>query len=423
MNSVSNSDVHSSEFIKDNFADNLDARLSALFDDAVFRDVHQRMSPFNLFEAVGATRAELRHSNFLAYLLSPSRPHGLRARPLLSVLRSILERVPTGQRPIMTLELIAGELDDAIVYRERDNIDVLVELPTLNLVVAIENKIGSKAGVGQLQRYTETLKIAFPGYKHLLVFLTPDGDSPNHDDYVAFSYSDLLLVLNGLVSDLFDPAPVETKLIINHYINMVRRHVVQDDELRNLALKLYERHKEAFDFIFDCRPDPQNLLSSLRELVVSSSRLIEDSNSGGSFRFLPSLWVQQLASIKGDPAKWSKTGRGLLFEAKIFSYAPGRVNVALILGPGDAAMRSKVYQAAAAQRKIFSGLVKPMGEQWATIYSRDLLTSAQAKGLSFEDQWAKVELAWRDFEKNTLGPLTDAVLSIDKELAEPRVAG
>jgi hypothetical protein len=44
----------------------LELRLGALFDDPDFNIVHRRMSPFNLFEAVGAIRGELRHSNFLA---------------------------------------------------------------------------------------------------------------------------------------------------------------------------------------------------------------------------------------------------------------------------------------------------------------------------------------------------------------------
>ena len=40
----------------------LEARLGALFDDPEFNVIHRRMSPFNLFEAMGAIRAELRHS-------------------------------------------------------------------------------------------------------------------------------------------------------------------------------------------------------------------------------------------------------------------------------------------------------------------------------------------------------------------------
>ncbi|RWE32280.1 MAG: hypothetical protein EOS78_24575, partial [Mesorhizobium sp.] len=101
----------------------LEAAIGALFDDTGFASIHDQISPLNLFEAVGAIRSELRHSNFLAYLLSPSRPHGLGAKALVAVLRSILAQLPANKRPIMTLELLAGELDDAIIYRERANID------------------------------------------------------------------------------------------------------------------------------------------------------------------------------------------------------------------------------------------------------------------------------------------------------------
>src|SRR5690242_14515362 len=82
----------------------LEARIGSLFDDPGFQSIHRRMSPFNFFEAVGAIRAELRHSNFLAYLLSPSRPHGLGTKPLAAVLRSILARLSSAQRPVMALE-------------------------------------------------------------------------------------------------------------------------------------------------------------------------------------------------------------------------------------------------------------------------------------------------------------------------------
>jgi hypothetical protein len=108
--------------------------LSALFDDDDFKAIHARMSCFNLFEAIGAVRGELRHSNFLAYLLSPGRSHGLGAKPLVRVMRTVLERIGPQERPVMTLEILVGDLGDVIVYRERDNIDLLIEINSLNLV-------------------------------------------------------------------------------------------------------------------------------------------------------------------------------------------------------------------------------------------------------------------------------------------------
>ncbi|MFN3807737.1 PD-(D/E)XK nuclease family protein [Asticcacaulis sp.] len=380
------------------------------------------MSPFNLFEAVGAIRGELRHSNFLAYLLSPSRPHGLGARPLAALIRSILSRMDVKDRPIMALELIAGDLDDAIVYRERDSIDILVELPSLKLVVAIENKVGSKAGDGQLKRYDERLKVSYPDHRRLMVFLTPESTLPDHDGYVAYEYSDVVTTMESLISDELEPVPTETKLIIQHYVDMVRRHIVQDEQLRTLAVTLYERHKEAFEFIFDCRPEPNSVLTVVRGCVQSVQGLVVDSSGSNMFRFTVEAWDEKLKVIKGDPAKWSKTGRGLLFEVKTYPNTPGRLNVSLILGPGDPEMRQKVYAAAGTDTKLFKGLVKPMGAQWVTIFSRDLLTANQAKGMTFEQQEFNVRAAWSDFQGGQLGSLITAIIELDELLNQGSAA-
>lgn len=400
----------------DSSVSDLEQKLGALFDDPDFNAVHRSMSPFNLFEAVGAVRSELRHSNFLAYLLSPSRPHGLGAKPLAALIRSVLTRMPAEERPLMALELLANDLDDAIVYRERDNIDVLIELPSMKLVVAIENKVGSKAGDGQLERYDKRLKASYPEHRRLMVFLTPDSTLPDYEGYVAYDYSDVVSILEGVTSDLFEPVSDETKLIVRHYADMVRRHIVQDERLRALAVTLYERHKEAFEFIFECRPEPNSLLAVGRSCVQGVQGLIMDSSGSTCVRFVPETWDSQLKVIKGDPAKWSRTGRGLLFEIKTYSGAAGRVNIALVLGPGDAAMRKKVYEAALSNPQLFKGLVKPMGAQWATIFSRDLLTANQAKGLAFEAQEVNVRAAWTDFQVGQLSLLIQGILDIENQL-------
>lgn len=394
----------------------LEQRLGALFDDPDFNSIHRRMAPFNVFEAVGAVRAELSHSNFLAYLLSPSRPHGLGARPLIAIIRSILMRMSVEDRPIVALELLTSDLDDAIVYRERDNIDILIELPSMKFVIAIENKVGSKAGDGQLDRYSDYLQTTYPEDRRLMVYLTPDSTPPDHEGYIAYDYADIVSTLEGLTSSPHEPIPAETKLIVEHYVDMVRRHIVQDEKLRALAVTLYERHKEAFEFIFECRPEPNSLLAVARSCIQGVQGLIVDSSGSNLLRFVPEKWDQQLKVIKGDPTKWSKTGRGLLFEIKTYPNAPGRVNVSLIVGPGDAVIRTKVYEAVDSKRHLFKGLVKPMGVQWATVFSRDLLTSNQAKGQTFDAQELNVRMAWSDFQGGQLGSLINAILEIDEQL-------
>jgi hypothetical protein len=57
-----------------------------------------------------------------------------------------------------------------------------------------------------------------------------------------------------------------------------------------------------------------------------------------------------------------------------------------------------------------------MGVQWASIFSRDLLTSNQAKGQTFEAQELNVRASWSDFQGDQFGALINAVIEIDEQL-------
>lgn len=82
-----------------NAKENIEDQLSDLLDDGAFREIDARFRRFNLFEAVGAVRSELRHSNFLAYLLSPGRPHALGSEILERFLRALLSKLPMPTAP------------------------------------------------------------------------------------------------------------------------------------------------------------------------------------------------------------------------------------------------------------------------------------------------------------------------------------
>ena len=385
-------------------------RLSRLLDDPGFGTIHSEMARFNLFEAVGAVRSELRHSNFLAYLLSPSRSHGLGSAVLEAVLRAILEMLPPHDRPVMTLELIVADINKAYVYRERDNIDLLIEIDTLKLVVVIENKVDAKAGDGQLNRYWEATEARYPKHRKLYVYLTPLGDESGHPRYVSFSYVRLTEILDKLGTTA--SIALETAIIVRHYVEMLRRHIVPDERLRELAAKLYERHTEALDFIFECRPQQGGVLEALYDRIEQVGGLLIDSRGANVVRFAPDAW-ESLKSIRCDTSNWTHTGRALLFELKTFVNAPGRVNLALVLGPASPEARLKFYEAARSDPEMFQGLVKPMGQKWASIFSHDLQTSVQAKGLTIEQQANNATLAWSDFQGFRLQGLIRGILDID----------
>ncbi|MEX1153809.1 PD-(D/E)XK nuclease family protein [Parvibaculum sp.] len=390
----------------------IEEKLSDLIDDPDFRSVDRHRAKLNFFEAVGAVRGELRHSNFLAFLFSPNRSHGLGPQPLLNILRSVLNKLPREQRPLRPLELVVGDLDGAIVYREWNNIDLLIDIKELRLVVLIENKIDAKASEGQLTRYKKVIQDRFADRRQLLVFLTPDGTAPDESGYVSFSYAEVAKALEGLVDDTHTSP--ETSIIIRHYLEMLRRHIVPDEQLHELVRQLYERHKEAFDFIFENRPEPESLLEIARSLLNDEALFCHDRHGANILRFVPLPWLGVAKLNACDLGTWTKTGRNLLFEIKSWNADPykDRIIVSLVSGPADSEIRNHLYQAAMAKPSLFKGLVKPMGKQNATIYLRELLSPTAARDMDLQEKAETIESNWLEFVDGDFPALTKEILNI-----------
>ena len=388
----------------------IEQKLADLVDDVDFQAIDRRMGRFNLFEAMGAVRGELRHSNFLAFLLSPSRNHGLGSEPLLRFLRLALGGLEPGSRPIRALELLVGDLDGAVVHREWNNIDLLIEIKQLQLVVLVENKVGAKAGEGQLARYREVVESRFPADRHLFIFLTPDGHAPDEDAYVAMNYADLARMIEALSLE----GNPDTGLILRHYVEMLRRHIVPDQELQDLARLLYERHKEAFDYILKCRPDGGGMFQVAKSLAEDAPGLVMDRVGTTSLSFVPSAWSSVPDLNACAPTLWTRTGRSAVFEIKTYaseSYAY-KVNVALVVGPAPKEIRERLYEGARERSDLFRSSTKSMGAQFATIYSRDLLSHAAGKLLNEEQRATLIQENWKAFHDEDLPALTKAILEI-----------
>ena len=153
--------------------------------------------------------------------------------------------------------------------------------------------------------------------------------------------------------------------------------------------------------------------AALNSRIVTAAGLVVDSQSTNCLRLLPKAWDGVLKTVRCDPTLWTRYGRSILFEVKTYPATQGRVNVSLIIGPAAPDGRICLYEAAKANSELFTGIVKPMGAKWATIFSRDLLTSAQAKGLTLEQQVNNVLLGRSDFQGDALPKITQAVVDID----------
>ncbi len=131
---------------------------------------------FNIFEAVGMVRQEIRHSHFLAFLLNPSASHGLKDIFLKAFLKRILAQ--SANATVSPIAVDVANLADTQVRREWKNIDILLVSPTSQIVCAIENKVDSGEHSNQLQRYRQIVQQEFPTTAKSLSSSPPRASCP-----------------------------------------------------------------------------------------------------------------------------------------------------------------------------------------------------------------------------------------------------
>jgi hypothetical protein len=272
-----------------------------------------------------------------------------------------------------------------------------------------------KAGDGQLARYKVVVDKKYPSWRKLFVYLTPAGDEPDHSEYVAFSYSELAQVIEALLKDGAHSYGSDIVLILTHYVEMLRRNIVEDEALRNLAIILYERHADALDFIFKCKPQGTSLLPIAQALVEKTPGLRQDKHSATVFRFFPTKWLDVPALNRCPIENWTKTGHNVLFEIKSFKTEgefSDRILLSLILSPSDLSLRRYRFDSIHERKDVFVNAGKSIGQSWVTIFSRELLSRTAAENMDDLQKQTAITNNWHDFVNGELPRLTDAACEI-----------
>ncbi len=205
--------------------------------------LEERIGRFNIFDALGIVNAEIRHSNFLAWLLDPNESHGQGPLFLKAVLMDLLRQSPPKLRPFSPVKLDGAELRGVDVRREWRNIDILIKCEDPAFVIAIENKVGSKEHSKQLDRYRETVNREYGDIQRQFVFLTRDDDEPTDPGWTVYTYEDIHRVLrrvrNANVASIGD----DVLAFLDHYIRLIGSRFMDDPKLDELCQTIYKNHR------------------------------------------------------------------------------------------------------------------------------------------------------------------------------------
>lgn len=370
---------------------------------------------FNIFEAVGLVRQEIRHSTFLAFLLDPRGNHSLGDAFAKRLLQETIMAAPDTSVPVTPIELSLWDLGQMEVRREWQHIDMFLLDERNRLAVIIENKIDTTEHSDQLQRYHEIVKHHFPGYRVVGLYLTPAGEKPSHKAYVPLGYSTVCEMLDRLSNDQAITMEPDVRTLIAHYAMMLRRHIVGDSEIKKLCLQIYQDHRQAIDEIFKHIPSVQvEVRSFVQKLISDEPRLILDRTSKTMINFAEASWDSPVLLTASG---WTPSKRVLLFE---FRNGLDSLDLRLYIGPATDVIRQKLLGVARDNPSIFDFPSKS-GNQYSTVFFRSFLTKEMYEIAAHEERKREIQKKWDDFLENDL-PRIDAVLKNESwiwESSEP----
>lgn len=358
-------------------------KISKLVLDEDFETIELELNEPNIFQILSLERQEIRHSNFLAYLFDPNETHGLGTRVLRRFIRSLDLNGQDIDAEQINLE---GEIE---VRREWRHIDILIV--TEDNVILIENKVDSQDGKNQLKRYREIVEENFKGKVLTYIYLTPNRSDPldanEAQKYVKAGYQDIADSLISILKVFEKSIPERIKMYIQDYITSLNRGILMSDEINRKAMRVYLKHKDAFDFIFSNIPDNSEEKYRIFERYLTDNGYLIGSKNKNWIRFL----TPELARLQNEGVLYAEGQRGwpnkeiFLFEVNFTN--EDKIEFKATVSPGASDLRTKIVKAC----EGIEGYRNPQGEKWLVFFlTVEKFTASQL--LNKEDDVVKQQL-------------------------------
>jgi len=228
---------------------------------------------FNIFKVLRLDNHEIRHSNFLAWLLDPRESHLLKNQFLKHFLNiSIGNNIDQ----IMYVDDIKIEKEYSTDKNRR--IDLLIHSKIAEFVCVIENKYGSQEHDEQCKHYKDFIENKFSKYKHKY-FIFLDIEEPTKEllekelkGYIPITYKQVHDILVSLVSRKIPNNIV--KEIIVQYIDLIEeKYSMLDENIKNHCKEIYGKYNNVLTIMDDYKKELQTDIFNLMKELLKSNEL------------------------------------------------------------------------------------------------------------------------------------------------------
>ena len=387
--------------------------------------LEEMLSEFDAFSFLGISRDEAFHSKVLTWLLDPRGSHSLDAFFLKNFL---LETRSATKEQIGEIDWpktsIRQEWQNK-VDGETGRLDILILNAESSFVCGIENKIFSGEHSRQLTRYREAMIESYPRYCRSYLFLSPEGATPSDRCWKPIKYEVILKLVEMVLAEKVEPENEAVSSFLKQYLTTLRRRIVPDTEIEQLATKIYLRHRKTLDFIYANRDNHlKDVVEFCKEAIDSQCRWRHLGEEKGTLvSFLDDRWEQFDIFRTGEESR-SYEGSPLLkldFDLR----QTGKVLLDLTLCPGKISdVREHLFNGTQGR---YPGIFNPRGserggrllERHTRLYeSEPVLTEADFQSWDKMEAREKIQNWVANFVENDFPKMNRMVLDCLQEIQD-----
>jgi hypothetical protein len=238
-----------------------------IFDDEVqniLSKINDNVMDFNILEITGMGNQEIKHSNILGWLFDDTE-HNLEYQILDNFLKKVIKKNSNHQlKSLQEYLYLSSNKRNITIYREKDNIDLLIVDESNKIVITIENKVYADERteltncdgeeLGQLDCYEKRINEKYKDYNKYFIFLTINLEKPTKENWLKANHRMVTNVIENVLK--IKEVTSKTKIVLESYVDLLKRNgIVEDKELKNLCEKIWHNKKyaNALDILMDYR--------------------------------------------------------------------------------------------------------------------------------------------------------------------------
>jgi len=311
--------------------------------------IKSHLSAFNIFNVLGVQYREIRHSNFVGWLLDPKGSHGFKTNILGQLLKHLNSRgliSASELNDFLTKALVKTE----VVRESEKNIDLFLINKELGFAITIENKIYSDYSIHQLGDYYEHVEKQYPHLKKRIYLTLTPLESSRHknkkflhgEKYTNITYKDIIRFLKKC-ENITNNLDFFIKASVNQYISMVEKDITKTSKEIAKAKEIYKKYGQVINFIINNQADfsvHKNLILDIITSMEEDFIISHETNDKNIIYLLPKK--QKLLDLFYYPKAESRGGD------YIFSYVllikKDNIAMKLAFGPIAASDENKHIQ-------------------------------------------------------------------------------